>query len=103
MMGGTPQQVPEAYELLSPITHAGPGSPPTLLLQGSHDFALPATVTRSLHEKLVAAGVPSVYVEYAQSEHAFDVGLPRLAPAAQAALYETERFLALLAAERSRP
>ena len=61
-------------------------------------IALPARITRTLHEKLVAADVPAVYVEYPQSEHAFDVGLPRLAPAAQAALYETERLLALLAA-----
>jgi acetyl esterase/lipase len=53
----------------------------------------------ALAAKLREAGVPVVHVEYPQTEHAFDIILPRLSPAAQAALYETERFLALLATE----
>jgi hypothetical protein len=39
-----------------------------------------------------------LHVEYPQTEHAFDLILPQISPPAQAALYETERFLALLAA-----
>jgi acetyl esterase/lipase len=97
MTGGTLKEMPEAYELLSPITHVSPAAPPTLLLQGQHDFALPAQVTRALHDRLLEAGVPCILVEFPQTEHAFDVGLPRLAPAAHAALHDVERFLALLA------
>jgi acetyl esterase/lipase len=96
LLGGTPEEVPEVYASASPITHAGPASPPTLLLQGEHDAFLPACVTRALHHKLVAAGVPSVYVEFPQTEHGFDLALPRYAPAAHAALYDVERFLALM-------
>lgn len=96
LLGGSPDQVPEAYELASPITHAGPDSPPTLLLQGEHDSFLQAHVSRALHLRLTEAGVPSVYVEFPQTEHGFDMALPRYAPAAQAALHDVERFLALM-------
>jgi len=97
LLGGQPDEVPGRYELVSPITHAGPHSPPTLLLQGEHDGLVPAPACRALHDKLVRSGVPAVYVEYPQTEHAFDVAvLTRYSPAAQAALYELERFLALV-------
>ena len=95
LVGGSPGQVPEAYDLASPIAHAGHGSPPTLLLQGEHDSFQPARLSRALHRKLAGAGVPSVYVEFPQTEHAFDLSLSRYAPASQAALYHVERFLAL--------
>jgi acetyl esterase/lipase len=96
LLGGLPDEVPEVYELASPVAHVGSGSPPTLLLQGAHDSFLPAQITRALHGKLLKAGVPSVYVEFPQTEHGFDLLLPRYAPAAQAALYDVERFLALV-------
>jgi acetyl esterase/lipase len=96
LLGGSPDEVPEVYELASPITHAGPASPPTLLLQGEHDSFHPAPASRALHRKLIASGVPSVYVQFPQTEHGFDLLLPRYAPAAQAALHDVERFLALM-------
>lgn len=97
LLGGQPDEVPERYTLASPITHAGPRSPPTLLLQGEHDSLVPASACGALNRKLADAGVPVVHVEYPQTEHAFDVAvLARYSPAAQAALYELERFLALV-------
>jgi len=97
LLGGQPDEVPQRYEQASPLAHAGPDSPPTLLLQGEHDSLVPASACRGLYQKLVQAKVPVVYVEYPQTEHAFDVAiLTRYSPAAQAALYELERFLALL-------
>jgi acetyl esterase/lipase len=50
-----------------------------------------------LADKLRSAGVQVIYVEYPQTEHAFDLLPPGVSPAAQASWYETERFLALLA------
>jgi acetyl esterase/lipase len=97
LLGGQPDEVPERYELFSPITHAGPNSPPTLLLQGEHDGLVPASACRALHHKLVQAGALVIHVEYPQTEHAFDVViLTRYSPANQAALHELERFLALV-------
>ena len=96
LLGGSPHEVPEVYDLASPIAHAGSDSPPTLLLQGEHDSFLPADTSRALHRRLTEAGVPSVYVEFPQTEHGFDLLLPQYAPAAQAALYDVDRFLALM-------
>lgn len=97
LLGSQPDEVPYRYKLFSPITHAGPNSPPTLLLQGEHDGLVPASACRALHRKLLLLGVPVVHVEYPQTEHAFDVViLTRYSPANQAALYELERFLALV-------
>ena len=43
------------------------------------------------------AGVPVVSVVLPHTEHGFDLMLPAYAPPAQAALYDVERFLALMA------
>jgi acetyl esterase/lipase len=97
LFGGQPDEIPYRYKLFSPIVHAGPNSPPTLLLQGEHDSLVPAFACRALYRKLVQSEVPAVHVEYPQTEHAFDVTiLSRYSPAGQAALYELERFLALI-------
>ncbi|MCP4540296.1 MAG: alpha/beta hydrolase [Chloroflexi bacterium] len=40
VLGGHPQDVPDAYQLASPITHVHPGCPPTLLIQGKQDLAV---------------------------------------------------------------
>jgi acetyl esterase/lipase len=96
LLGGTPETVPDLYALFSPTTHAQPGSPPTLLIQGKDDVIAPVTATNLLFEKLVAAGVPTVNIVLPHAEHGFDLVLPRWSPAAQAALYYEERFLALM-------
>lgn len=97
LFGGTPDELPEMYWQASPIEYAGRNCPPTLLLYGEHDSLVAVEGARALYEKLRAAGVKVVYVEYPQTEHAFDLILPTVSPAAQASWYEVERFLALLA------
>ena len=96
LLGGTPNEVPELYRLGSPINHVGPHCPPTLLLQGAHDMGGMVPDVRHLHWTLRQAGVPSVYVEFPDTEHGFDLIFPKWSPAAQAATYDTERFLALM-------
>lgn len=96
LLGGSPDEVPEVFNLISPLVYAGPGCPPTLLFQGAHDYLLPTSITRKLHHRLRAAGVPTVYVELAQTEHTFDQFLPEWSPPAQVALYDLDRFLALI-------
>jgi len=96
MIGGTPDEVPEVYRLLSPINHVGQHCLPTLLLQGTDDiFGLLPTVRR-LHHELRGAGASSILVEFPHTDHAFDLVLPQISPVAQAATYDIERFLALL-------
>ncbi len=99
LLGGQPDEVPEAYDLASPVNYVSPQSPPTLLFHGEHDQIVPVKSTRLLYQKLVENNVPAIYVEFPQTEHAFDVafqGISPNSPAAQAALYDVERFLALV-------
>ncbi len=86
----------ELYRQASPIRHVGPHCPPTLQLQGSHDFGGIARDARRLHHALQAHGVPSVYVEFPDTEHAFDLAPSKWSPPTQAATYDVDRFLALM-------
>jgi acetyl esterase/lipase len=97
ILGGHPHEVPEIYELYSPVSYVHPGCPPTLLLQGEDDMITPVEATRALYQKLVEAGVPAVNVVFPQTDHGFDLALPKISPTAQAALYDIDRFLALMA------
>lgn len=96
LLGGTPEEVPHLYDLGSPIRHAGPDCPPTLLIQGGHDAGGFVPDARRLHQALRDAGVTSVLLEIPNTSHGFDLFFPRLSPAAQAATYDVERFLALM-------
>jgi len=96
LLGGHLQEVPEIYELASPAAHVRAGCPPTLLIQGEPDVITPAEATRELHRRLVECGVPAVDIQYPLTNHAFDLLLPQVSPAAGASLYELERFLALM-------
>ena len=96
MVGGTPESAPERYAHFSPTTHAQPGSPPTLLIQGKDDVIAPVSATDLLFERLLATGVPAVNIVFPHAEHGFDLVLARCSPAAQTALYYQERFLALM-------
>ncbi|MBN1145715.1 MAG: alpha/beta hydrolase [Anaerolineales bacterium] len=97
LLGCAPGEENATYRLASPVSYIGPANPPTLILQGEHDSLALAHISRTLYEKLDDLGAPVIYVEFPQTEHAFDLILPRCAPAAQAALYYVDRFLALLA------
>ena len=95
-LGGTPDAVPELYQLGSPINHVGPHCPPTLLLQDSSDLGGITSDARRFYRALREAGVTSIYVEFPGTEHGFDLTSPKWSPSAQAATYDTERFLALM-------
>jgi acetyl esterase/lipase len=95
-LGGHPQDAPDTYQLASPITHVHPGCPPTLLIQGDKDILVAVDTTRSFHAKLVESGVPAINLIFPWTDHVFDLLLPQINPAAQSALYDVDRFLALM-------
>ena len=98
LVGGRPDEWQELYREISPIVHLGPNTPPTLQFVGEHDVYVSRSGSElALHRRLREAGVPSVYVEFPRTDHAFDMFLPELSPAAQAAMYDVDRFLALMA------
>lgn len=97
-LGGRPDQWPDLYQQISPIVHVGAGTPPTLQFVGEHDvYVSESGSVSALHRKLQEVGIPSVYVEFPRTDHAFDLLLPESSPAAQAAMYDVDRFLALMA------
>ena len=96
LLGGHLHEIPEVYELASPVTHVQPESPPTLLIQGEPDFIAPMAATNELHRTLLECGVLAVNIVYPVTNHAFDLIVPQISPPAQAALYYLERFLALM-------
>lgn len=96
LLGGTPDEAPDMYRLASPIFHVGSHCPPTLLLNGEQDFGIEPSQHRKLYRALIGSGVIAIHVEFPYTDHAFDLVLPQIAPASQAATYDTERFLALL-------
>lgn len=97
LLGGHPDEVPEMYELASPATHVHAGSPPTLHMQGDKDFLTPMVGSEDLYAKLTELGVPAINVVYPWTDHAYDIMLPQFSPPAQSALYDVDRFLAILA------
>jgi acetyl esterase/lipase len=96
LLGGHPQDSLSTYQLASPITHVHSSSPPTLLIQGKQDFITSADATCALYRKLVESGVPAINVVFPWTDHGFDLLFPQTSPTAQSALYDADRFLALL-------
>jgi acetyl esterase/lipase len=96
LLGGHLHEVPEVYELASPVAHVHAGCPPTLLVQGEPDVITPAAAARELYRRLVECRVPAVNIIYPMTNHNFDILLPQVAPPTHAALYYLERFLALM-------
>jgi len=99
LLGGHPDERPEQYALYSPVTHAHADCPPTLLIHGEHDIMAPVKTTRILRTLLVEKKVRTVMHILPQTDHAFDLVLPKISPSAHNAIYDVERFLALMIGE----
>jgi acetyl esterase/lipase len=96
LMGATPEEAPQRYWQGSPLVHVDATCPPTLLLHGAHDFGVPPRQSQQLYTALRAAGVPAIYVELPNTDHAFDLPTRNWNPAFSSALYDVERFLGVL-------
>lgn len=96
LLGGHPDECPETYALFSPVTHVHPGCPPTLLIHGEDDIMAPVKSTRFLHARLVEEKVQTVMHILPQTDHAFDLIMPKISLSAHNAFYDVERFIALM-------
>lgn len=95
LLGGHPDECPQQYALFSPVTHVHVNCPATLLIQGEHDLMAPVSTTRILHTRLVEEKVLTVMHILPQTDHAFDLILPKISPSAHTAIYDVEQFLSL--------
>ncbi len=91
-IGGSPTQLPQQYQLASPINYVKPQLPPTLLVYGSRDHVVQARFGRQISQRLHSVGNTAILLEIPWAEHAFDAIFSGVSN--QLALYYTERFLA---------
>lgn len=96
LMGCHPDECPETYRFFSVAAHVHSGCPPTLLIHGNHDVLAPVKSTRFLQSRLIETKVPTVMHILEQTDHGFDLIMPKISPSAHNAMYDVERFLALL-------
>jgi acetyl esterase/lipase len=91
-LGGTPEQIPETYVAASPISFAGPASPPTLLIHGMRDEMVSPMQSERLTARLAQAGRPHLFLRLPWATHGYDANFS--GPASQLSTYAIERFLA---------
>ncbi|MFI7322834.1 alpha/beta hydrolase fold domain-containing protein [Streptomyces venezuelae] len=94
LMGGSAATAPARYRLGSPARLVRGDVPPTLLLHGSADRAVPVAQARELARRLKQAGAPATYVELPWADHCFDVNWGGWG--SQIARAATERFLKIV-------
>jgi acetyl esterase/lipase len=69
LFGGTPEELPEMYDLGSPICHVKPSSPPHLLAHGTDDEIIPYDQSVRYAKSLRAAGVETTLVKLPGVKH----------------------------------
>lgn len=97
ILGSDPDKAPEIYKAFSPIEHVHKDCPDTLLLQGDHDLITPAYAARQLYARLAKEGITVAMYLFPQTDHAFDLILPAVSPAAHTAFHIVRQFLDLQA------
>ncbi len=56
----------------SPVTYITPDDPPFLILHGDMDPVVPVTQSQLLYDRLVAGGVPAIFVPVHNAGHGFN-------------------------------
>lgn len=90
-LGGSPDDVSDAYFAASPINFVTPSSPPTLLIHGMRDGIVSPDESARLETRLQEAGVKHLFVKMRWATHGCDRSFG--GPCGQVATYAVERFL----------
>ncbi len=94
-LGGTDEEVPEMYELASPVTHANRSEvPPTFIAHGQLDLLVDVEAAYLLADALKENNKPGAMVIVPWANHAYEI-IPHL-PGGQVSLYYALRFIALI-------
>lgn len=91
-LGGSPGEIPQQYQVASPVNYVTPQSPPTLLVYGSRDHVVQARFEGQMYKQLRSVGNTPILLEIPWAEHAFDAIFYGVSN--QLTLYYTEHFLA---------
>jgi acetyl esterase/lipase len=95
-LGGSPDEVPRAYDEASAYHAVTPQVPPTLLVHGGKDSLVWFRQSERLDARLAEARVPHTYLALPWAVHAFDFNPD--GPGGQLADYALETFLAAVTA-----
>jgi len=93
-LGGTPSQLPGAYEAASPLHFVNKNTPPTLMIHGVRDELVWAVHEDRLSKRLAEAGVMHFYLRLPWATHGCDANFS--GPSGQISTYAIERFLAFV-------
>jgi acetyl esterase/lipase len=69
LLGGSLDQLPDAYRLASPISHVGPITAPLMLIHGAEDPLVLVEQAEVFAKKLREAGVPVEFLRIAEGTH----------------------------------
>ncbi|BCA56290.1 hypothetical protein W02_34300 [Nitrospira sp. KM1] len=72
-IGGTPDEVPDRYRILSPLSHIDASTPPTITIIGGSDRLVALDHVRLLDHALSTASVPHETYVLDANDHGFDV------------------------------
>ena len=73
MVGGSPEELPEEYEAMSPIHLLTPDAPATLIVTAGHDLFVDPEDNHRFVDRLDEEGVPHRHLELPWTEHMFDL------------------------------
>jgi acetyl esterase/lipase len=91
-LGGSPAEVPGAYDAAAPISAVSPHSPPVLLIHGGRDDLVSPVHMERFAARMEWAGQRHLAIELPWATHGCDAILR--GPCGQITLYAVERFLA---------
>jgi len=72
-IGGPPEAFPDRYRLLSPLSHLGRKSPPTITILGTSDRLVPTVQAELLDRGLMQFGIAHELILLPANDHGFDV------------------------------
>ncbi len=73
-LGGSREQVPEHYDLASPLYHVAPGAPPYLLIHGTADLFVDLDQSERMQAALLADGNDARLFKVPGGGHLFGAG-----------------------------
>ena len=91
-VGGSPTEYPERYKALSPVSHVGTATPPTITFLGGSDRIVRTEQAEVLHQALTKAGVVNEVYFLPANDHGFDFNWGGFGT--QVARAKIEQFLA---------
>lgn len=74
IMPGSPEEVPDVWELASPVAQVCADAPPFFVIHGSHDSLIPVEIARAFVKRMRTVAKETVaYAELPGLQHGFDL------------------------------